>query len=140
MSASQAFSSVNQAARSGLLNFPALRNSLNRANITEFLLHGVRYAFPAHRGALTPGIPNAYAAPPLNEMLTQSSEPPPGWPHAQGSARGMELSPLYKTAPKAAQQDSKLYEFLALVDSIGGGRVREPEIAVGELSARIDSQ
>jgi hypothetical protein len=138
VSASQAFLSVNRAARSGLLHLPALRDSLNRTNIKEFLIHGLKYSFPVYRGALTRGIPTAYAAPPLNHVLTQSSEPPPVWPYAQGSVRGVELSPLYKTAPRAAQQDPKLYELLALIDAIRDGRAREREIAIRELSARID--
>lgn len=140
VSASQAFLSVNQAARSGLLHFPALRDSLNRTNIREFLIHGLKYSFPAYRGALTRGIPTGYAAPPLNQVLSQSSEPPPVWPYAQGSVRGVELSPLYKTAPKAAQEDPKLYELLTLIDAIREGRAREREIAIHELSARIDPQ
>src|SRR5579862_6284138 len=65
VSASQAYTAVNQAARSGLLHFPALEQSLNRTNIKEFLIHGAKYAFPVYRGTLTRGIPTSYAAPPL---------------------------------------------------------------------------
>jgi hypothetical protein len=138
VSSSQAFSSVNQAARSGLLHFPALHESLNRSTIKEFLIHGLKSAFPPYRGTLTRGIPTAYAGPPLNRILTQSSEPPPVWPYSQGSVRGVELSPLYKTVPKATQNDPKLYELLALIDAIRDGRTREREIAIRELGARID--
>ncbi len=139
VSASQAFSSVNQAARSGLLYVPALQSSLNRTNIKEFLIHGLKYAFPVCRGSLTRGMPTAYAAPPLNRTITSSPEPPPVWPTPQGSVRGVELAPLYKTAPQAAQQDARLYELLALVDAIRDGRAREREIAIRELSARLES-
>lgn len=139
VSASQTFSAVNQAARSGLLYFPALQKSLNRANIREFLVHGLKYAFPADRGSLTRGMPTAYAGPPLNRVLSSSPEPPPVWPTAQGSVRGVELAPLYKTAPKAAQHDSNLYELLVLVDAIREGRAREREIATRELTARLES-
>jgi hypothetical protein len=137
LSASQAFSAVSRAANSGLLFFPALESTLNRANIREFLIHGVKYAFPVRRGSMTRGIPTAYAAPPLNRLIASSAEPPPVWPYAEGSARGVELSPLYKTVPAAAQRDPKLYELLALVDALRDGRAREREIAVRELTARL---
>jgi hypothetical protein len=135
VSASQAFSSVRQAARSGLLYSPALHGTVNRANIKEFLIHGLKYAFPAHRG----GMPTSHAAPPLNRVIAGSPEPPPVWPMAQGSVRGVELAPLYKTAPKAANEDPILYEYLVLVDAIREGRAREREIAVRELSTRLES-
>ena len=111
----------------------------NRANLKEFLIHGVKYAFPVHRGGLVRGIPTAHAAPPLNQHFATSFEPPPVWPYADGSVRGTEFSPLYKNAPKAAS-DPKLYELLALVDAIRDGRAREREVAIRELTARIDAQ
>jgi hypothetical protein len=138
LSASQAFSAVNGAAVSGLLLFPSLQNSVNRANTKEFLIHGIKYAFPIYRGPVTRGIPTAYAAPPLNQVISPSSEPPPVWPDAQGPVRGVELSPLHKNAPQAAKRDARLYELLALVDAIRDGRAREREIAIRELTARID--
>ena len=79
------------------------------------------------------------AAPPLNAQLSQSFDPPPVWPYAVGTSRGTEFSPLYKNVPQAAQRDPKLYELLTLVDAIRDGRAREREIAVRELTTRIDS-
>lgn len=111
----------------------------NRANIKEFLIHGVKYAFPVKRGGLIRGIPTAHAAHPLSEQLFQSFDPPPVWPHAEGLVRGTEFSPLYKNVPDAARRDAKLYELLALVDAIRDGRAREREIAIRELTSRIDS-
>jgi hypothetical protein len=61
------------------------------------------------------------------------------WPDAEGSVRGIEFSPLYKNVPQAALRDTKLYELLALVDAIREGRAREREVAIRELTARIDS-
>jgi len=139
-SASQAYLSVNRASAAGLLNYPAPQNTLNRANIKEFLIHGVKYAFPVFRGTLTRGIPTAYAAPPLNRAFPNSEEPPPVWPSPQGTVRGVELSPLYKTVPQAAQKDPDLYELLALVDAIRDGRARERDLAIQELNERIDHQ
>jgi hypothetical protein len=138
LSASQAFSAVKRATNSGLLFFPALESTLNRANIREFLIHGIKYAFPVYRGTLTRGIPTSHAAPPLNRHIASAtSEPPPVWPDPEGSIRGVEFSPLYKTVPAAAQRDPKLYELLTLVDAIRDGRAREREIAIRELDARL---
>jgi len=45
--------------------------------VQEFLVHGVKYAFPAKRGEVTRGVPTSYAAPPLNSEIDSGSEPPP---------------------------------------------------------------
>jgi hypothetical protein len=108
-----------------------------RDNLKEFLIHGVKYAFPVRRGGLVRGMPTAYAAPPLKEQMAESSDPPPVWPDPEGSVRGLEFSPLYKNVPAAARRDPKLYELLALVDAIRDGRAREREIAIDELEKKI---
>ncbi|MGA9566709.1 MAG: hypothetical protein WBS19_14385 [Candidatus Korobacteraceae bacterium] len=109
-----------------------------RPNLKEFLIHGVKYCFPVQLGGLTRGIPTSYAAPPMNSMIAESSDPPPVWPHAKGPVRGIALSPIHRAAPDAALKDPKLYELLALLDAIRTGRAREREIAVRELTVRID--
>ena len=44
---------------------------------------------------------------------------------------------LYKSVPKAAARDFKLYELLVLVDAIRDGRAREKKIAVNEIRIRL---
>jgi hypothetical protein len=109
-----------------------------RPHVKEFLIHGVRYCFPADRGNLTRGIPTSYAAPPLDKIIVQSADPPPVWPYAKGEVRGMALLPIHRAAPEAAMKDPKLYEMLALLDAVREGRAREREIASRELITRID--
>lgn len=109
-----------------------------RPHVKEFLVHGVKYCFPAEAGQLTRGIPTAYAAPPLNSIIAEASEPPPVWPYAKGEIRGISLLPLHRAVPQAAIKDQKLYQMLALLDSIRSGRAREREYAVRELTHRID--
>lgn len=157
MSPSQVFRSVDRAEIARLLEPPTMLPptpppnwpsqdrpvppfSPNRGNLKEFLVHGVKYAFPVRRGSLVRGIPTAHAAPPLDQHIAQSFEPPPVWPFANGSVRGTEFSPLYKNVPEASLRDRKLYELLALVDAIRDGRAREREIAIRELTTRIDSR
>jgi len=154
MSASQVFRSVNRAESARLLNAPTVppppgaseeepaRVWLwpNNNNLKEFLIHGVKYAFPVERGGATRGIPTAEAARPLAEHFHQDFPLPPVWPYAEGPLRGIAFSPLHKNVPQAALRDSKLYELLALVDAIREGRAREREIAIRELTARIDAR
>jgi hypothetical protein len=107
--------------------------------LLEFLLHGVKYAYPPKRGHLTRGMPTSYAAPPLSRLISQPDEPPPVWPDPEGEVRGYEFSPLYRSVPKAAARDDALYELLTLVDAIRDGRARERELAVKEITARLDN-
>ena len=56
MSASEVHSSVRRATRSGLLQDND-RHTPNRKALLEFLIHGIKYVFPAERGGLTRGVP-----------------------------------------------------------------------------------
>lgn len=111
-----------------------------RAALEEFLIHGVKYAFPAERKGITRGVPTAWAAAPLKEHLAPSDESPPVWPHPNGTARGAGFSPLYASAPDAALDDPKLYELLALLDGIRGGGARERNLSVELLRERLKLQ
>ena len=108
--------------------------------VEEFLLHGVKYAFPAKRGEVTRGLPTSYAAPPLNTEIESGSELPPVWPFPDGKQRGVSLEPLYKTAPAAALRDPLFYEMLALIDAIREGRARERKLAEKALIERVRQQ
>jgi hypothetical protein len=111
-----------------------------KPHLREFLIHGVKYCFPAVTGSLTRGIPTSYAAPPLNSVISDTGDPPPVWPYPRGEVRGIALMPIHRAVPEAALKDEKLYQLLALVDAIRTGRARERELASRELSARIEGQ
>ena len=110
-------------------------DAVNRSNLLEFVVHGVKYAFPPERGQVTRGIPTAHAAPPLKELFVEDPQPPV-WPHPDGSIRGEGLEPIYRSAPGAALKNPNLYELLALVDAIRAGRAKERELAKKELEKR----
>lgn len=110
------------------------------AAVEEFLVHGVKYAFPAKRGEVTRGVPTSYAAPPLADRFSPTAELPPVWPFSEGQTRGVTLEPLYRTVPEASLRDGVLYALLALVDAIREGRTRERRAAEEELVARIRRQ
>ena len=135
LSPSQVHASLKRLERSRLIDAQTGRPILNA--VEEFLIHGVKYAFPAHRGEATRGMPTAHAAPPLSDQIAENGDLPPVWPDAEGEVRGVTLEPLYKAVPKAARKDPVLHELLALLDALRDGRARERQLAEKELSARL---
>ena len=135
MSASEVHASVQRAAKSGLVRLDD--REPNRRALLEFLVHGLKYVFPAERGAMTRGMATAHATAPLAKSFSAGIEPPPVWPDPEGDVRGEAIEPLYRSAPAAARADAKLYEWLALVDAVRAGRARERELAVKELERRL---
>jgi len=109
----------------------------NIRNIEEFLFHGLQYVFVPEKGAITRGMPTAHAAAPMKGQFVVNNDPIPVWPDPEGEVRGEAFSPLFRSAPVAAKQDQKLYDLLALVDSVRAGRVRERDFAKKELSKRF---
>lgn len=137
MSASEVHAAVKRAKAARLvLNFGENLRP-NRIALLEFAIHGLKYAFPPHFGPVTLGIPTAYAAPPLSTQILPDKDPPPIWPSAKGSVRGVTLEPFAKHVPVAAQNDPKLYELLALIDATRIGRARERELAARYLKKHL---
>lgn len=134
ISASEIHAALKRLARSGLVS--DMDRPIRKA-VEEFFLCAVRYAFPAVRGAVTRGVPTSYAAPPLNRHVMQGPDLPPVWPFPRGTHRGVALTPLYRTVPAAALNDSVLYELLALLDAVRAGRARERRLAEKELARRV---
>lgn len=107
-----------------------------RCGLLEFILHGLKYVFPAVPGAVTRGIPTAHAAPPLNAHLAQGGESFV-WPYAEGTSRGQTILPLYPTLPAVVTEKPGYYALLSLSDAIRIGRAREVNLARKALSQRI---
>lgn len=133
LSPSEVHAAVKRAQAAHLLHGRELSDRPNLSAIKEFLIHGIKYAFPAEHGAPTRGIPTSYAAEPLNRLLAQGDEPIPVWPYPKGQKRGIAFGPLYKTVPAAALRDPVLYEQLALIDAIRDGGPRQRQLAEREL-------
>lgn len=138
MSTSEVHASVKRAQSAKLIHGPELRNRPNLAALEEFLVHGLKYAFPAERGEFTRGVPTSYAAEPLRDVIAKGNEPIPVWPYPQGKERGIAFEPLYKTAAGAALRDPAFYEYLVLVDALRDGRARERKYAEQELHRRFE--
>ena len=133
LSSSEVHAAMKRAQASHLLHGPELSNRPIVSALEEFLIHGIKYAFPAEHGELTRGVPTSYAAPPLNRIIDPGDAPIPVWPYGKGEKRGIAVAPLYKLLPIAALADPVLYEQLALIDAIRDGRARERRLAEEEL-------
>jgi hypothetical protein len=137
LSASEVHAALKRLAASRLIS-----NDLNDGrplleSVEEFLIHGVKYMFPARRGEVTRGMLTSHAAPPLSAAISSSADLPPVWPSSEGKHRGVSLEPLYKTVPTAARRDPVLYEILALLDALRDGRARERRLAEKHLVSRL---
>ncbi len=138
MSASEVHAGVKRAVEASLMRLDNGWGYPDPAALKEFLVHGLKYAFAPVRGGLTLGVPTAHAAPPLDRLVgAGDTDPPPVWPDAQGSVRGIEFAPLYKSVPQAARRDPRLYELLALADAVRAGEPGRCDIAVSELRLRL---
>lgn len=139
MSASETNAAFHRARRAGLIS--QLADTAVKAAVAEYLLHGLKYSFPAQPGRRTRGMPTGFAAPPLAEHFNVSSDDQEVlvWPDPEGEQAGMELKPLCRSAPLAAKNDPDLYEWLVLADVMrGAGRAREKEIAESIIRKRLD--
>lgn len=112
------------------------KRTAHRESVLEFLLHGVKYAFPQRPGAIVRGMPTAHSAPPLSSLLS-SSTTVYVWPDTEGIARGETIEPLYPSVPKAAKQDQNFYELVSLVDALRVGKSRERTLAATEIEKRV---
>ena len=140
LSASQVHAALNRLAAARLVSMDARDSRANARAAEEFLVHGMKYMFPARRGGVTRGMLTSYAAPPLNRLILSGTDLPPVWPLATGEHRGVSLEPLYKTVPLAARTDPNLYELLALLDALRDGRARERKLAEREIRRRLQER
>ncbi|MDN5285284.1 MAG: hypothetical protein JWR38_1558 [Mucilaginibacter sp.] len=105
-----------------------------KSALMRFIENGLGFVFPVEPGAIERGIPTAHSAPILKEHFL--SEENYVWPSSNGKVRGQAIIPLYPNQIKAVLNDEKLYNMLALTDSIRVGKVRESEKAI-ELLRQI---
>lgn len=132
MSVSETHGAVARCAEAGLYSQHS-RSPLN-SSLLEFLIHGIRYVFPASPGPVVNGLYTSFAAPPLSKELRFESGEAPVMPFMDGPHRGPGIKPIYHTAPEAAWEDPALYRLLALVDAIRTGRSRERKLAQVRLT------
>ncbi len=137
LSVSEVHGALKRAEQARLMAFDGKRPLLIKAAFKEFLFSGAKYAFPPARTTMVAGVPTAYAAAPLSAHIAPSADPPPVWPSALGSRRGIGLTPLYPSVPSAALRSPALYENLALFDALRSGNARERNLAQQLFEARL---
>ncbi|MBI5242062.1 MAG: hypothetical protein HY922_00095 [Elusimicrobia bacterium] len=135
ISASEVSMALERARRVGMLG-PDKR-MVRRGALLEFLLHGLKYVFPAEPGPLCRGIPTAHSAPALAHRIALQEHDRFVWPSDKGHARGQAVAPLYPSVPHAVMKNPRLYELLALVDALRIGPAAESNIAGQELERRL---
>lgn len=133
ISASEVHEAVRRLRSARLLGVSAFRDVRARA-VEEFLVSGVRYAFPGELGPIVRGVPTAHSGPKLSEHFGASASGSPAedvlvWPYEEGTVRGVSLTPLYQAAPRTAKRNPALYELLTLIDALRTGRARERQLA-----------
>jgi hypothetical protein len=79
LSPSEVHGAIQRLRNSKLLHGPALKDKPNISALEEFLVHGLKYVFPAEHGEVMRGIPTSYAAATLKSEIAVSSDLPPVW-------------------------------------------------------------
>jgi hypothetical protein len=142
ISKSEVNASINRSCASGLAlkGGPDGHAKPNRRDLYNFIIHGLKFVFPAKPGAMIRGIPTAFSAPMLEPYLVAGGSYIYVWPYAHGNEMGQAVDPLFKSVPDAVQEDERLYEYLALIDAIRLGRQREAKLASDRLSEKLLSR
>jgi hypothetical protein len=138
ISPSTAHQAVKRLMLSGLVRKAGNGHVVDVAAMEEFLLHGVRYAFPAIRTRRQRGVPTAHAAPVFQGIFDPDIDPLV-WPSALGTVVGAAVQPLIPSAASLASRHPALYDVLALVDAIRVGNARDREVAGELLTKRLDA-
>lgn len=142
LSPSEAHAAVGRCLEVGLLRKPSdPRRTMPQpvaAGMEEFLIHGVKYIWPAKRGPVTRGFATASSLDSVARIL-DVPEPtvPLVWPHPEGTLRGESVEPLYPRAVEACQSDPVLREWLALLDVLRLKTGREASLAGAAIHSRL---
>ncbi|WP_375600423.1 hypothetical protein [Devosia sp. Naph2] len=139
ISKTEVSASLNRSIASGIAikDRKSGRPKPSRRQLRDFIVHGLKFVFPASPGAMQRGLPTAFAAPVLRESLHSAGSLISVWPYAQGQEMGQSVEPLFRTVPEAAEKDKRLYEYLALVDAVRLGNQREANLAAKLLTEKI---
>ena len=107
-----------------------------KSTFLNFLKFGFSHVFPQEPAEFSKGIPTAYSASPLSDVIVNSGFHVV-WPHSKGDIDGLAVKPLHPNLPEACRDNKDLHEALALTDALRVGRAREKNIALEQLSQRL---
>ncbi len=126
----KALSRLNKA---GLIN----DKRVHRSAALEFIIHALKYVFPAEVGSLAVGVPTALSAPEHKNIVVQNGDDVFVWPLAKGHIRGQTIKPLYPKLAEAALKDENFYNMMAAIEILRMGRARERKAAESYLERKI---
>ncbi len=110
---------------------------VNRSAALEFIIHAVKYAFPAELGPLAAGVPTATSAPAHKNSVVQTGDDIFVWPSLKGKVRGQVIMPFYPKLAEAALKDEEFYSMMSAIEIIRMGRARERKAAEQFLERKI---
>lgn len=119
--------------KAGLVN----NRLVNRSAALEFILHAIKYMFPAEVGALAVGVPTGISSPAHVKMVVQNGDDVYIWPYSQGKKRGQIIKPFYPKLADAALKDPEFYGIMSAIEILRVGRVRERKLAEQYLERKI---
>jgi len=133
ISLAQAHSALRSASAAKL--YDREHHLVQSESVLEFLVHGVKYAFPGSRGTPGIGMVTAYHAFPMC-TLTRNADIPCVWPTDSGSTKGG--APIHQAAIKGCEGDIHLYELLTLIDVLRlNESARAMKLAEDALTERV---
>jgi len=135
MSQSEVHSAIKRAELAKL--YDSLTKRPIRANLSEYLISGLRYTFPAVPGKAVVGIPTAHSAPPLNKTFVSGKDDSYVWASRGGRTKGLSIEPLYSAVPAACVNDEELHKLFALIDALRVGRTREMDLAKKMIKEKL---
>ena len=108
-----------------------------KTNLFEFLVHGMRYVFPAIWQGESSGIPTSISGPSLKGLIKSGERIV--WPtkNVANPVKGRGLLPIHDSVIVAALSDRKCYEILSVGEALRSGGAREREVASQELKGLI---
>lgn len=134
ISESEISESLYRSKFSGLLS-DIKGKKVNKQALIDFLVYGLKYAFPTRPSGIGRGFATAHSAIPLKDSII--SDEHYIWEHPEGNMRGLIIEPLYKTVPSIIANNPELYELLAITDAIRTGNSRIYKLAIELLKDRI---
>ncbi|MBL0170212.1 MAG: MarR family transcriptional regulator [Gemmatimonadaceae bacterium] len=116
----------------------ASSRTVTRPSFLEFLVSGVRFAFPAVHGPERTGLATAWTHEDVAPLFADGERPRNlVWASDRGTIRGESLVPLFPNLPAVAARDVRLHELLAMVDVLRVGNARERRVVSDVLGQRL---
>lgn len=117
--------------------YPDKGLEVHKHALFEMLVHGLKYFMTAELNIEQRGTLTAYSAPCIKQEIV--SQHAYVWPYINGQDKGISLTPLYKTLPKALDRfpDKSFHELMSLLDLMRLGGSREIKIASEMLEKKI---